>query len=415
MARNVVPLNDKQIKSARPKDKEYNLSDGKGLSLRIKPNGTKLWLYNYYHPQTKKRLNISLGQYPIVTLADARQIRLSHQGLLAKNIDPQSERDQQQFDSELSANNTFELIAGQWFELHKLKVNSTTAAKIWRSLEKDAFPRLGKIPIEEVTAPKAILALKDVIDRNSLEVARKVARRLNSIMVFAVNSGFIKHNALTGIRELIPVKQVTNMATLLPSELPELMQTLANANIKITTRCLIEWQLHTMTRPVETAQAKWSEIDLMNNMWVIPAERMKMSRPHQIPLTKQSMAVLEVMNKISANREYVFPADREPRNPANTQTANMALKRMGFKGRLVAHGMRALASTTLNEQDFDADIIEAALAHGDPDKIRSAYNRSLYLQQRIEMMKWWSSHIEKASIGKMLVGSLLGIKETVCG
>ena len=205
------------------------------------------------------------------------------------------------------------------------------------------------------------------------------------------------------------------MATLLPSELPELMKTLANANIKITTRCLIEWQLHTMTRPVEAAQAKWSEIDLVNNMWVIPAERMKMSRPHQIPLSKQSMAVLEVMNKISANREYVFPADREPRNPANTQTANMALKRMGFKGRLVAHGMRALASTTLNEQGFDADIIEAALAHGDPDKIRSAYNRSLYLQQRIEMMKWWSSHIEKASIGKMLVGSLLGITETACG
>jgi integrase len=193
------------------------------------------------------------------------------------------------------------------------------------------------------------------------------------------------------------------MPTLKPDQLPELMQTLNRANIKLVTRCLIEWQLHTMSRPAEAAGATWSEIDFDKHQWEIPAERMKKGRPHIVPLSKQAMALLEVIRPLSGSREFIFPADKNPRQSANSQTANMALKRAGFKGRLVAHGLRALASTTLNEQGFDADVIEAALAHIDKNAIRAAYNRAEYIQRRAVMMAWWSDHIEQAAIGNLSV------------
>ncbi|WP_348664265.1 tyrosine-type recombinase/integrase, partial [uncultured Idiomarina sp.] len=259
----------------------------------------------------------------------------------------------------------------------------------------------GAIPVKQLTAPKAIEAIEALTKRNSFEMARKVARRMNNVMSFALNVGYINHNPLTGIKQVIPSSRVKNMPTLTPDELPELMRALNFANIKYVTRCLIEWQLHTMVRPGEAVQARWQEIDFDKAIWAIPAERMKMGQPHEVPLTKQSLALLEFMQPLSGHREFIFPSDRAPLKHANKETANMALKRMGFEGRLVAHGLRALASTTLNEQGFDKDVIEVALAHKDKDKIRAAYNRATYMKQRREMMEWWSEHIEEASRGSL--------------
>ncbi len=193
------------------------------------------------------------------------------------------------------------------------------------------------------------------------------------------------------------------MAALTPDELPELMQKLAYANIKRVTRCLIEWQLHTMTRPAEAAAARWDEIDWDNELWIIPAERTKKRREHRIPLTEQMLAILEVIKPISGHRDFIFPSDRDPQKPCNSQTANIALKRMGFADRLVSHGLRSLASTTLNEQGFDADLIESALAHVDDNQVRSAYNRTDYIERRRPMMCWWSGHIEQAAKGSLSV------------
>ena len=179
------------------------------------------------------------------------------------------------------------------------------------------------------------------------------------------------------------------------------MRAIANASIKKTTRCLIEWQLHTMTRPGEAAGTRWKEINLENNLWAIPAVRMKKKRSHKIPLSPQMLALLEVMEPISATREYVFPADRNPKAHVHSATANMALKRMGYGRLLVAHGLRALASTTLNEQGFDPDIIESALAHTDKNDVRGAYNRAEYLERRRIMMRWWSDYIESAAEGNL--------------
>lgn len=158
-----------------------------------------------------------------------------------------------------------------------------------------------------------------------------------------------------------------------------------------------------MTRPAEAAAARWDEIDWDNALWIIPAERTKKRREHRIPLTEQMLAILEVIKPISGHRDFIFPSDRDPQKPCNSQTANMALKRMGFADRLVSHGLRSLASTTLNEQGFDADLIESALAHVDDNQVRSAYNRTGYLERRRPMMSWWSGHIEQAAKGSLSV------------
>jgi integrase len=190
--------------------------------------------------------------------------------------------------------------------------------------------------------------------------------------------------------------------------LGKLMNDLSYASIKVVTRCLIEWQLHTMTRPSESAKAKWSEIDLENKLWTIPAERMKMRLEHKVPLTPQTIEILARLKPISGEREHLFTSYMNHNTHCNVESANKALSRMGYKNKLVAHGLRALASTTLNEQGFDPDVIEAALSHVDKNEVRRAYNRAEYLERRRSLMVWWSEHIENSSKGIMSLPS--GIK-----
>ncbi len=190
-----------------------------------------------------------------------------------------------------------------------------------------------------------------------------------------------------------PKKQ--NMPTLRPEELPKLMRSLVMSNLSVPTRCLIEWQLLTLVRPSEASGARWAEIDLDAKLWTIPAERMKAKREHIVPLSPQALDILEVMRPISNHREHVFPSRNDPKQPMNSQTANAALKRIGYGGKLVAHGLRSIASTTMNESGLNADVIEAALAHSDKNEVRRAYNRSIYLDKRIELMNWWGAFVRR--------------------
>lgn len=185
------------------------------------------------------------------------------------------------------------------------------------------------------------------------------------------------------------------------------LNTLQKASIKLVTRALIEWQLNTMVRPSEAAMAEWQEIDYDNKLWVIPAHKMKKKSngDHSVPLTKQTLALLEMMKPISGYAQHIFPADRNPKTHVNSQTANMAIKRMGYKDKLVSHGMRSIASTVLNERGFDYDVIEASLAHIDKNTVRRAYNRTDYLDRRRVLMQWWSGYIEDASKGSNTLGS----------
>ncbi len=401
MANTTKPLTNTEIKQAKSKKKEYNLADGEGLALRIKPNGKKYWIFNYSQPYTKKRKNLSFGAYPDLSLANARLKRLAVRNLLAQNIDPKEYKDQQDQKECIERNNTLEHIASQWFEVKKNEITPNYADDIWGSFKLHIFPPLGKMPLNTLSAPKVISTLKPVAAKGNLETVKRLCQRLNEVFVWSVNTGLIEVNPLAGIGKAFNAPKKQHMPTLKPEELPDLMRTLTLASIRITTRCLIEWQLHTMVRPSEAAGTRWEEIDLKTKLWTIPAERMKKRRGHVVPLSDQCLGLLDVMKPISHHREFVFPADREPRKHANSSTANVALKRMGFDGRLVAHGMRALASTTLNEQGFDPDVIESALAHVDKNEVRRAYNRADYLERRRVMMNWWSEHIEQAATGNM--------------
>ncbi|WP_022941373.1 integrase domain-containing protein [Psychromonas hadalis] len=401
MARITKPLNNTEIKQAKAKDKEYSLADGQGLMLRIKPNGSKLWLFNYYRPFSKKRANLSFGKYPDVSLAEARDKRAEARSLIAKEIDPKTHKEELNHQQKEALENTFGVLAEKWLELKKQQVKPETAEKAYQSLTKHILPSLQKVPVQSIKPKLIIDILQPVANKGSLETVKCLCRIINEVMRLAIASGQLEINYLADITKLFPAPKKTNMATIEPKRLPELMSALSIANITRTTRCLVEWQLHTMTRPIETATARWEDIDLENKVWVIPAERMKMKKAHTIPLTPQTLALVEVLHSMRGQSEYLFQSHISPKKHANSQTANMALKRMGFAGELVSHGLRALASTTLNEQGFDPDVIESALAHIDKNEVRRAYNRAEYLERRRKLMCWWSNHIEQSAIGKM--------------
>jgi integrase len=401
MAKTINPLTNTEVKQAKSKDKDYTLLDGKGLQLRVKPTGTKSWIFNYYHPITKKRKNLSLGQYPAISLAEARKQSLSSKELLAKNIDPIEYRNDLLSDEKLRMGITLKYIACEWFEIKKTKIAETTSRSLWRNFQNHLFPKIGHRPIDKLLAPEVIKVLKALANKGSLETLHKVIGHLNEIMKHAVNTGRIHHNPLTGIRAAFDTPKVTHMATIEPAELPELMKKISYSNLTLVTRCLLEYQLHTMVRSSEAANASWDEIDFENKLWEIPAERMKMKVSHTVPLTDQAINILELVKPLTGERKHIFPADRHPNKPSSPERANKALQRIGYKGRLVAHGMRSLASTTLNEQGFDGDVIEAALAHVDKNEVRRAYNRTQYLERRQKIMCWWSEHIEQAQFGKL--------------
>lgn len=183
------------------------------------------------------------------------------------------------------------------------------------------------------------------------------------------------------------------MPTIRPEELPKLMHTITMSNLSIQTRCLLEWQLLTLIRPAEASATAWSEINIDKRQWCIPAERMKAKRDHIIPLSDQALEMLEIIQPINGTYEHVFPSRNDPRKPMNSQTANAALKRIGYGGKLVAHGLRSIASTAMNEAELNADVIEAALAHSDKNEVRKAYNHSTYLEQRKPLMAWWGREV----------------------
>ncbi len=396
-------LTAKQVQSAKPKDKLYRLSDGGNLYFCVRPSNSRSWQFRYTKPGQNKVTYMSFGTYPDITLAEAREKALAARKLISEGIDPQLAREEQKAKVIVEQNATFQVVAEQWKAAKEGRVKEKTLHGNWRKLELYAFPSLGSIPVSKISAPIAIAALRPIEDQGLLETVKRTAQLMNEVMNYAVNSGVIHANPLSGIRDVFKKHKVEHMKALPPHEINELIRTVATANIQLVTRFLIEWQLHTMVRPNEASGARWEEIDMANKLWIIPAERMKPGREHVVPLTEQTLAILEAIKPISGHREYIFPSSRNPKVPTDSETANKALGRMGFKDRTTAHGLRALASTTLNEQGFEADVIEAALSHTDKNQIRKAYNRSDYLDARRELMCWWSMYIEKSSYGSYSV------------
>lgn len=400
MAKIAKKLTDTEIKSTKPADKEINLFDGDGLILRIAPlskGGKKNWYFRYAVPVSKKRTKMSLGTYPHLTLARARALRDEYLSLLANGIDPQVHNNDKANALKNATEHTLQTVARKWLD-EKVKTSGISqdhAEDIWRSLERNIFPGLGNVPVNEIR-PKLLKQHLDPIEqRGVLETLRRIISRLNEIFRYAATEELIEFNPADNLGQLFSKPKKQNMPALPPSELPRFLVALNNAFIRLETRLLIEWQLLTWVRPGEAVRTRWSDIDIETDMWNIPAEFMKMKKPHKVPLSKGALRVLESMKAISGHREWVFPSIKAPLNHMHEQTANAAIIRMGFGGELVAHGMRSIARTAAEESgQFRTDVLEAALAHSKKDEIIAAYNRAEYLVERVVLMQWWSDFVE---------------------
>ncbi|OKT74422.1 integrase domain-containing protein [Escherichia coli] len=399
MAKIAKKLTDTEIKSTKPADKEINLFDGDGLILRIAPlakGGKKNWYFRYAVPVSKKRTKMSLGTYPHLTLAKARALRDENLSLLANGVDPQVHNNNKAKALKSAIEHSLQAVARKWLD-EKVKTSGISqdhAEDIWRSLERNIFPTLGDTPIKEIR-PKMLKQHLDPIEkRGVLETLRRIISRLNEIFRYAATEELIEFNPADNLAQRFSKPKKQNMPALPPTELPRFLTVLNNASVRMETRLLIEWQLLTWVRPGEAVRTRWSDIDIETGMWNIPAEFMKMKKPHKVPLSKEALRVLDLMKAISGHREWVFPSIKAPLNHMHEQTANAAIIRMGFGGELVAHGMRSIARTAAEESGkFRTDVLEAALAHSKKDEIIAAYNRAEYLTERVILMQWWSDFV----------------------
>ena len=315
MAKIAKKLTDTEIKSTKPADKEINLFDGDGLILRIAPlakGGKKNWYFRYAVPVSKKRTKMSLGTYPHLTLARARALRDEYLSLLANRIDPQVHNNNKANALKNATEHTLQTVARKWLD-EKVKTSGISqdhAEDIWRSLERNIFPGLGNVPINEIR-PKLLKQHLDPIEqRGVLETLRRIISRLNEIFRYAATEELIEFNPADNLGQRFSKPKKQNMPALPPSELPRFLVALNNASIRLETRLLIEWQLLTWVRPGEAVRTRWSDIDIETGMWNIPSDFMKMKKPHKVPLSKEALRVLDSMKAISGHREWVFPSIR---------------------------------------------------------------------------------------------------------
>ena len=399
MARKIIRLTDRQIKTTKPTGKEFTLSDGNGLQLRIRPNGTKSWQFKYKNPITRKISKLTLGVYPDLSLANARTKMLEYRSLIAQEIDPKQFELDKAIEEKRRQTNTLLAVANLWFERKKETVTEEHSSREWRTLEKYVFPALANTPIDKISAISTIEVLRPLENDGKYSTVKRICQSLNQIMDYGTNHGFIYANPLSKIIKVFSKHTVKHMPTIRPEELPTFMQTLASSpNVQSKTKLLILWQLHTMTRPKEAARTRWKDINIDDRVWIIPASEMKQRKEHRVALTEQSIKILEKMRPLSGHLEFVFPGEKNRNSHISLFTANAAIKRsLGYEGKLVAHGLRAIASTALHEQSYDSLLIEACLAHADENETRASYNRSDYLEQRRPLMSWWSDFIDEAS------------------
>lgn len=398
MPKRTCPLDNEQIANCAPSVKTITLFDGGGLIMRVTPSGNKIWYYNYVKPISRKRTNIKLGDYPTLALEEARLKREHFQSLLNAGQDPMHWLQQQYFIQQENLLSTVKQAAEKWLELKSSRVSKRYAFSIRRSFELYVYPTIGDFEIKKLTPISVIEVLRPLERARKLETLSRLCSRIKELMDFCVNYGIIESHKLDKIRSVFLSPKATQMKTITPNELPMLMQRLKINNIDIISRALLEWQMHTMVRPGEAVKTRWQDIDLENRIWEIPADFMKMRRPHQVPLSSYCIEILNSMKAFGQN-EYVFQSfyRKGSNTHINRDTANNVLKKIGYNDKLVAHGLRSLASTVLNEHDFNPDWIETSLAHIDRNSIRFIYNKARYLEGRRKMHNWWSNYIEKAA------------------
>jgi len=398
-----MPLTDIAVRNAKPDNsKTIRLKDDRGLYLEISPAGGKWWRLRYWFKGKENRL--SLGVYPDISLKEARERRDEARKLLANGVDPSIAR-KAQLSSVSADQETFQLIAEEWFEKFKHTWTENTAKTIIERLRKDIFPFIGGRPIREITAPELLAVLRRIESRGAVETARRDLQKCGQIFRYGVATGRAERDVAADLRGAIAPPKRRHFASIHePKEVGELLRAIEGYKGGFVTCCALKLAPLTFVRPGELRHAEWSEIDLENGEWRIPAARMKMKEKHIVPLSTQAQAVLEELFPLTGTGRYVFPGERSYARPMSENTVLAALRRLGYdKGEMTGHGFRSMASTILHEQGWPSEVIERQLAHGDRNKIRASYNFAQHLPEHRRMMQAWADYLDALREGWKVV------------
>jgi integrase len=397
-----------QVRNAKPKDKAYKVTDGKGLFLHITPAGDKTWRYRYELAGVESTYVI--GKYPDITLEAARKERSALREKVKKGINPAVERRQVRREEVQSREaekaileNCFEAVANDWHFHQKDRWAKAHAEAILTSFKKDVFPSLGTVPVDKITPPMVLAVVRPIEARGALEMAAKTLQRICAVFRFAVQIGKATFNPAADMRGVLKSKIVEHRTMIPPAELPGFLKALTDGDIHTTTKLAIQFTILTAARSGEVRGATWKEIDFEKRLWSIPGERMKMRSPHTVPLSQQAIAILERLQSLYGDKGLVFPGIHYPEKPLSENTMLYALYRLGYHSKATMHGFRALFSTIANETGFNPDAIERQLAHRERNAVRAAYHRSEYMQEREKMMQWWADHLHHVEHGAEII------------
>jgi integrase len=393
------------VRNAKARDKTYRLAAGKGLYLQVEPTGAKYWRLKYRYAGKQKMLG--LGVFPDVSLSAAREAADDARKLLANGVDPSAQRKVQKITQQLSAENTLKAVALEWIGLKRQEWAETYTAKVQLRLENDVFPWLGDRPINSITALELLAVLKRIAERGTLETTHRIRRHLSQIFRYAIIDGRVERDWAADLQGALPLPLKRNFPTITdPDRIGELLRAIDAYTGTYITRAALKLAPMVFTRPGELRWAEWAEFDLNKGEWLVPGSRLKarkaqkmVAEAHVVPLSRQAMAILNDLHSLTGAGRFVFPGERSAKRPMSENTVNAAFARMGFKGEIVQHGLRHMASTALNEAGWSEDAIERQLAHKDKNAIRDIYNKAQYLKERREMMQAWADYLDKLKDG----------------
>jgi integrase len=398
-----MPLSDAAIRGAKSGATPQKLSDGGGLFLLItpKPIGSKLWRLAYRFGGKQKTL--ALGIYPTVSLSQARQGREEAKKLLASGVDPSVQRKTERLLDKTVAENSFRKVAEE--VIAKLeregRAHVTISKKRW--LLDFAYPAFGERAVSEVTAKELLALLGEIEGRGIYETAKRLRSTCGMVFRYAIATGRAERDPSADLRGALTVHRVTHRATIVqPTEIGALLRAIDGFDGQPTTRAALRLAPHVFVRPGELRQAEWKEFDLNAAVWTIPATKMKMRRPHRIPLSQQSLNIIRELREVTGNGRLVFPSVRTVLRPISENTLNAALRRLGYASEeMSSHGFRSMASTRLNEMGrWNPDAIERQLAHQEANAVRRAYTHGAeFWSERIQMMQTWSDYLDALKAG----------------
>lgn len=409
-------LTDASAKQALPKASDYKLSDGGGLYLLVKTNGSKCWRYAYRFDGKQKTL--AIGIYPAVTLKGARDAMAKAKESLNTGTDPSKAKQDQKRKAVLADGSLFSLIAREWWEHQKGTWTADHANRILGRLEADAFPYLGDTPIKDITPQDVIAVARRIEARDALDVAARVLQDIRRVCRYAVQTGRLTYNPAIELADILKGRKEEHRPSLPREELPAFLRDLEGYDTRgrLITKQAIELLLLTFVRSGELRGARWEEFNFEEKLWRIPAHRMKMKTEHLVPLSKQAINLLKQIHPISGQYDLVFPSERTRTDCMSDGTLRLAIFRLGYDGKTagkskcVPHGFRATASSILNEQGFNPDAIERQLAHLERNSVRAAYtHHARYLDDRAKMMQWWADYLD-AQRAQGINGNVIAFK-----